>query len=117
LRQAWQAQLKGEIPMCEVIPFDAVSRRSPPSLPRPAREMPYETYLAYQRAEAAFKVLYFGSTVETEILTIHPADDIVQQHWRTVEQLAATLLRDKSLSREQVLKLLLRASLDTAVNA
>jgi hypothetical protein len=37
----------------------------------------------------------------------------VQRHWATVEQLAETLLREKSLSREQVL--LLRASPDEAI--
>ena len=40
---------------------------------------------------------------------------ILQRHWSTVEQLASTLLSQKSLNREQVIKLLLRASLDAAV--
>jgi hypothetical protein len=52
-----------------------------------------------------------------ETMTNRPSAKIVQRHWSTVEQLAATLLRQKSLSREQVTKLLLHASLDAAVAA
>jgi hypothetical protein len=38
----------------------------------------------------------------------------VQRHWATVEQLAETLQREKSLRPEQVLKVLLQKSLDAA---
>ena len=48
-------------------------------------------------------------------MTNRPSAKIVQRRWSTVEQLAATLLRQKSLRREQVTKLLLHASLDAAV--
>ena len=103
--------------MCEVIPFNTAARRSPPSLARPTQQMPYETYLAYQQAEAAFTAIYFGRPLDTRTMTDCPAAKIVQRHWSTVEQLAETLLREKSLSREQVIKLLLHASLDAAVGA
>ena len=72
--------------------------------------------LAYQQAEAAFRALYFGGPLDMETLTNRPSAKIVQRHWSTVEQLAETLLREKSLSREQVTKLLLRASLETATD-
>jgi hypothetical protein len=102
--------------MCEVIPFDAVARRSPASPPRPTQQMPFETYVAYQQAEAAFRALYFGRPLDTEALTNCPPTKIVQRHWSTAEQLANTLLREKkSLSRERVIKLLLHASLDRTV--
>ena len=103
--------------MGDVIPFDAVSRHSVPSLPRPTQQMPYETYVAYQQAEAAFRALYFGRPLDIETMTNRPSAKIVQRHWPTVEQLAAMLLRQGSLSREQVTKLLLHASLDAAVSA
>ena len=103
--------------MCEVIPFDATSRRSPSSWPRPIQQMPYETYVAYQQAEAAFRALYFGRPLDIETMANRPSAKIVQRHWSTVEQLAATLLRQGSLNREQVTKLLLHASLDAAVGA
>ena len=48
-------------------------------------------------------------------MTNRPSAKIVERHWSTVEQLAESLLREKSLSREQVIKLLLHASLDAAV--
>jgi hypothetical protein len=98
--------------MSEVIPFDATSRRAAASLPRPTQQMTYESYVAYQQAEAAFRALYFGRPLDTETLTNRPSTKIVQRHWSTVEQLAETFLRQKSLSREQVTKLLLHASLD-----
>ena len=103
--------------MCQVVPFNAASRRSLPSLARPTQQMPYETYVAYQQAEAAFRALYFGRPFDIETMANRPSAKIVQRHWSTVEQLAETLLRQKSLSREQVIKLLLRASLDAAVGA
>ena len=78
--------------MCEVIPFDAAARRS--SSPRlAAQQIPYETYVAYQQAEAAFRALYFGRLIDTESLTSRPSTKIVQRHWSTVEQLAETFLR------------------------
>jgi hypothetical protein len=58
-----------------------------------------------------------GRPFDIETMTNRPSAKIVQRHWSTVEQLAATLLRQKSLSREQVTKLLLHASLDAAVGA
>ncbi len=79
--------------------------------------MTYESYVAYQQAEAAFRALYFGRPLDTETLTNRPSTKIVQRHWTTIERLAATLMREKSLSREQALKLLLRASLDGTVAA
>jgi len=102
--------------MCAVIPFDAAARRSPASQPRPTPPIPYETYAAYQQAEAAFRALYFGRPLDTENLLNRPSTKIVQRHWTTVVRLAETLLQEKSLSREQALKLLLRASLDAAAD-
>jgi hypothetical protein len=100
--------------MGEVVFFDAVSRRAPATSLRPA-QVPYETYLAYQQAEAAFRALYLGRPFDPETLANRPSTKIVQRHWSTVEQLAATFWREKSLSREQVLKLLLHSSRDAAV--
>ena len=99
--------------MGEVIPLDAAARPAP--LTRPTQQMPFETYVAYQQAETAFRALYFGRPLDTETMANRPSAKIVQRHWSTVEQLAGTLLRQKSLSREQVIKLLLHASLDAAV--
>jgi len=101
--------------MCEVVPFNAASRRSLPSLARPTQQMSYEKYIAYQQAEAAFRAIYFGRPFDIETMTNRPSAKIVERHWSTVEQLAESLLREKSLSREQVIKLLLHASLDAAV--
>jgi hypothetical protein len=103
--------------MGEVIRLDAAARSVPAPLPRPTQQVPYETYLAYQQAEAAFRAIYFGRPFDIETMTKRPSAKIVQRHWSTVEQLAATLLRQKSLSREQVTKLLLHASLDAAAGA
>ena len=100
--------------MCEVIPFNSVSKHSLPHVERPTQQMPYEIYAAYQQAELAFRALYLGRPLDTETRTNHPSTKIVQHHWATVERLAETLLREKSLSREQVLKLLLHSSLDVA---
>ena len=103
--------------MGEVIRLDAAARSSPAPLPRPTQQMPYETYVAYRQAEEAFRALYFGRPLDIETMTNRPSAKIVQRHWPTVEQLAAMLLRQGSLSREQVTKLLLHASLDAAVSA
>ena len=102
--------------MCEVIPFDAASRRSIPSLPRPTQQLPYEIYLAYRQAEEAFRALYFGRPFDIETMTSRPSAKIVERHWSTVEELAETLLRQKSLSREQVIKVLLQRSVDAATD-
>jgi len=101
--------------MGEVVSFQSASRRTAQSLLVPA-QVSYETYVAYQQAEAAFRAIYFGRT-HPEPLANRPSAKIVQRQWATVEQLAETLLREKSLSREQVLKLLLRANLDEAIGA
>jgi len=103
--------------MGEVIRLDAAARSFPTPLTRPTQQMPYETYAAYQQAEAAFRALYFGRPLDIETMANRPSAKIVQRHWSTVEQLATTLLRQGSLSREQVTKLLLHASLDAAVGA
>jgi hypothetical protein len=103
--------------MGEVIHLDAAARRFPAPLARPTQQMPYETYLAYQQAEAAFRALHFGRPLDIETMSNRPSAKIVQRHWSTVEELAGTLLRQKSLSREQVTKLLLHASLDAATDA
>jgi hypothetical protein len=79
--------------------------------------MAYETYVAYQQAEAAFRAIYFGRPFDLDTIESRPSAKIVEQHWSTVEQLAGTILRKKSLTPEQVTKLLLRASLDVAVGA
>jgi hypothetical protein len=102
--------------MGEVIRLDAAARSFPTPLTRPTQQMPYETYVAYQQAEAAFRALYFGRPLDIETMANRPSAKIVQRHWPTVEQLATTLLRQKSLSREQVTKLLLHASLDAATD-
>ena len=102
--------------MGEVIRLDAAARSSPAPLTRPTQQMPYETYVAYKQAEAAFRALYFGRPFDIETMSNRPSAKIVQRHWSTVEQLAETLLRQKSLSREQVIKLLLQASLEAATD-
>lgn len=103
--------------MSEVIPFSAAAKSSPSPPKRSAQQLPYETYAAYLRAESAFRALYLGRPLDTETLTHRQSAEIVQQHWATVQQLAETLLREKSLRREHVLKLLLHASLDAATTA
>jgi hypothetical protein len=102
--------------MGEVAFFDAASRRRLPASPQSA-QVPYETYLAYQQAEAAFRALCFGQPLDPQTAANRPSTKIVRRHWATVTQLADTLQREKSLSREQVLKLLLHASSDVAVGA
>ena len=101
--------------MGEVIHLNAAARSLPAPLTRPTQQIPYETYLAYQQAEAAFRALYFGRPLDIDTMTNRPSAKIVQRHWSTVEQLAETLFRQKALSREQVTKLLLHASLNAAV--
>ena len=103
--------------MGEVIRLDAATRSFPAPLRRPTQQMQYETYVAYQQAEAAFRALYFGRPLDIDTMTNRPSAKIVQRHWSTVEQLADTLLHQGSLNREQVTKLLLHASLDAAVGA
>jgi hypothetical protein len=100
--------------MGEIVFFDAAIRQPSSSPPRQTQLLPYETYIAYQQAEAAFKALYFGRPFDLEGSKSDPTVKVEEQHWPMVQQLAETLLRDKSLSRVQVLKLLLRASLDVA---
>ena len=97
--------------MAEVIQLNVATRRLPSSAQEPRRQLPYEAYAAYQQAESAFRALYFGRPLDPETLTNRPSTKIVQRHWATVEQLADTLLREKSLRRGQVIKLLLQASL------
>jgi hypothetical protein len=101
--------------MGEVIRLDASARSFPAPVTRPTQQIPYETYLAYQQAEAAFRALHFGRPLDIETMSNRPSAKIVQRHWSTVEELAGTLLRQKSLSGAQVSKLLLRASLDASV--
>jgi hypothetical protein len=103
--------------MGEVIRLDAAARSFPAPRTQPTQQVPYETYLAYQQAEAAFRALYFGRPLDIETMANRPSAKIVQRHWSTVEQLATTLLRQGSLSREQVTKLLLHASLDAPISA
>jgi hypothetical protein len=81
------------------------------------QQMPYEAYVAYRQAEEAFRAIYFGRPLDIETMTSRPSAKLVRRHWSTVEQFADTLLRVKSLSREQVTKLLLHASLDAVVAA
>ena len=100
--------------MSEVIPFNVASRRLPSPVGDPRCQLPYEIYAAYQQAESAFRALYFGRPLDTETLANRPSTRIVQRHWATVEQLAETLQREKSLRPEQVLKVLLQKSLDAA---
>ena len=73
--------------MGEVIRLDAAARSFPAPLTRPTQQMPYETYLAYQQAEAAFRALYFGRPLDIETMRDRPSAKIVQRHWSTVEQL------------------------------
>ena len=101
--------------MGEVVFFDAASRHSSSTPPRQTQRLPYATYIAYQQAEAAFKALYFGRTFDLEVSKSDPSVKIEERHWPTVQQLAETLLRDKSLNRADVLKTLLQASLDAAM--
>ena len=58
--------------------------------------------------------LYFGRPFDTTEAGKNAFVKIEERHWPTVQELAETLLRDKSLSRAQVLKLMLQASLDAA---
>ena len=102
--------------MGEVIRLDAAARSFPAPLTRPTQQMPYETYVAYRQAEAAFRALYFGRPLDIETMRSRPSAKIVQRHWSTVEQLAETLLRQKSPTREHVTKLLLHGSLDAATD-
>jgi hypothetical protein len=102
--------------MGEVVFLDTAVRRSP-SPPACPREQVPETYVAYRQAEEAFRAFYFGRPFDLEAIKNRPSTRKVEQHWSTVEQLAGAILRDKSLSREQAMKLLLRASLETAVGA
>jgi len=102
--------------MGEVVPFDAGSRRSVPSLPPPTQEVPFEMYLAYRQAEEAFRAIHFGRPLDIERMMNRASTRIVQRHWSAVQQLAETLLKEKSLSREQVIKVLLHASLDAATD-
>ena len=74
--------------MGEVIRLDAAARSFPAPLTRPTQQMPYETYVAYQQAEAAFRALYFGRPLDIETMANRPSAKIVQRHWSTVEQLA-----------------------------
>ena len=67
--------------MGEVIRLDAAARNFPAPLTRPTHQMPYETYLAYQQAEAAFRALYFGRPLDIETMTNRPSAKIVQRHW------------------------------------
>jgi hypothetical protein len=98
--------------MGEVVYLDAATR--PAAFPPPhAQQVPYEVYVAYQQAERAFKALYFGSPFDTGEAGKSGSSEI-ERHWPTVQQLAETLRRDKSLSRAQVLKVLLQASVDAA---
>jgi hypothetical protein len=104
--------------MGEVVYLGAASGRSAFPSSRPTQEVLYETYVAYQQAERAFKALYFGMPFDT--VKAGKSDSsmkIEERHWSTVQELAETLLRHRSLSRAQVLKLLLQASLDAAVGA
>jgi hypothetical protein len=103
--------------MGEVIRLDAAARSFVAPLTRPTQQVPYETYVAYRQAETAFRALHFGRPFDIATMTSRSSAKIVQQHWSTVEQLAASLLRHGSLSREQVTKLLLHASLDAAVSS
>jgi hypothetical protein len=45
--------------MGEVIRLAAAARSIPAPLTRPTHQMPYEKYLAYQQAEAAFSALFW----------------------------------------------------------
>ena len=100
--------------MGEVVRFNASSIQPAFSPLREAQHVPYETYVAYQQAERAFNALYFGRQFKTAEAGKSASVKIEERHWPTVQQLAETLLRDKSLSRAQVLRLLLQASLDRA---
>ena len=58
--------------MGEVIRLDAAARSFPAPLTRPTQQMPYETYVAYQQAEAAFRALYFGRPFDIETMMNRP---------------------------------------------
>jgi len=103
--------------MPEVIPFDVASTRPPHLYPQQTQHLSYETYAAYQQAESAFRALYFGRPLDCETLASRSSTKLVKRHWKTVEQLAETLLYDKSLSQGQVSELLQRANLGAAAGA
>jgi hypothetical protein len=100
--------------MGEVVQFDPAAERPLPPKRPPPEQVSSTTYFAYQQAEAAFRALYFGRPLDPERFTNCPSTKIVQQHWSAVQQLAEIFLHEKSVSREQVLKLLLHASLSEA---
>jgi hypothetical protein len=59
--------------MGEVIRLDAAARSFPAPLTQPAQQMPYEKYVAYRHAEAAFRALYFGRPLDIETMTRRPS--------------------------------------------
>ena len=63
--------------MGEVVFFDAASKRSPSPAPQPAQQMPYDTYAAYQQAEAAFRAIYFGRPLDVAAIRDRPSAKIV----------------------------------------
>jgi len=98
--------------MGEVIRLDEAARSFPAPQTRPTQQMPYKIYLAYQQAEAVFRALYFGRPLDLETMTSRPSAKIVEQHWPAVERLAATLLREGSLTRRPTCLDLFRAQPD-----
>jgi hypothetical protein len=64
--------------MGEVVPFEAVSRRSVPSRPFLAEQLPFEMYLAYQQAEEAFRAVYLGRTFDFEAIKNRASAKIVE---------------------------------------
>jgi hypothetical protein len=70
--------------------------------------MPYETYAAYHKAQAIFRALYLGRSIDTVNLEDSPSALIVRRHWAVVDRLAQGLLVKGSLSREHALRLQLR---------
>jgi hypothetical protein len=93
--------------MGEVVYFDVAIKPSASPPPPQTQRVPYEIFVAYRQAERAFKALYFGSPFGA---VEGGSSEIEGRHWPTVQKLAETLLRNKSLSRAQVLRVLLQAS-------
>jgi hypothetical protein len=58
--------------MGEVVFFNAAVGQSSFTPPRQPEQVPHETYIAYQQAEAAFRALYFGRPFDLEVSKSDP---------------------------------------------
>jgi len=92
--------------MGELVPFTTLVDRKSPSPNHQAGTISYDTYAVYQQAQTMFRALYSGRPISAISLEDGPLGKIVRRHWAAVERLAGGLLKQKTLSRDQALKLL-----------